>query len=276
MLVDALVRRWTAAGHTVVDHRDPRRPPRGRVAFLHVNTTHVPPAYLAAAAGYPIAINGRAPSIDRAVFCNGLVEPDDNWDGPVIVKTRCNYGGVPERRLQRRTFAGRWRLRWRWCFRRGWRHRRYLRPEAYPVLPDKATVPAGVWANPHLLVQRFVPEREGPVHFVRAWVFFGSRSISVRYGSADPIVKFGNRITDFIEAPVPGELEALRQRVGLDYGRFDYALHAGRPVVFDINKTMGPPKSDAEADADVIDYLAGGLNDYLPVAGEPRVEGGVA
>ena len=31
----------------------------------------------------------------------------------------------------------------------------------------------------------------------------------------------------------------LRQELGFDYGKFDYVVHDGRPVLLDANKTTG-------------------------------------
>ena len=42
--------------------------------------------------------------------------------------------------------------------------------------------------------------------------------------------------------PVPEELIQLR-KINIDYGRFDYVVHAGKSTVLDSNKTQGSGKT---------------------------------
>jgi hypothetical protein len=54
--------------------------------------------------------------------------------------------------------------------------------------------------------------------------------------SQEPVIK-GANILEFEEAPTPPELYSIRQRLGFDYGRFDYVLRDGKVVLFDVNRT---------------------------------------
>lgn len=121
-------------------------------------------------------------------------------------------------------------------------------------------LPAGVWENPNLIVERFVPEREAGYYFLRFWTFLGDRSISGRVGSRDPIVRISRAETPITSVDIPPELHAWRKELGLDYGRLDYVLHDGKPILLDANKTLGCDKS-LRTDNGMCDDLAEGIKD---------------
>ena len=137
----------------------------------------------------------------------------------------------------------------------------HIEPTGYPIYPDKRSVPSGVWDNPNLIVEQFLPETEDGLYFVRYWMFLGDRGWAARFGSKNPIVKFTGRVTEEERVPVPAELIALRKRLGFDYGRFDYVVRDGLPIVFDINKTVGGYHNCAGYAAEV-DMLAEGIKDF--------------
>ena len=72
---------------------------RADILLLHVNLSVVPQAYLDAGKGYPVALNDRVQDIRKSTLSENLLSPGDAWDGPVIVKSDLNYGGIPERLL---------------------------------------------------------------------------------------------------------------------------------------------------------------------------------
>ena len=143
-----------------------------------------------------------------------------------------------------------------------WRCRRTLDPLNYPILERKEDVPAGVWENENLMVERFVPEREGDLFYIRYWIFLGNQGWARRFGSRRPVAKFGTRVTDEETVSVPRELIELRDCMGLDYGRFDYVQHGNRVMVFDVNKTLGAG-NNVDDFADELDELATGINVFL-------------
>ncbi|HZC79491.1 MAG TPA: hypothetical protein VE258_17175, partial [Ktedonobacterales bacterium] len=112
-------------------------------------------------------------------------------------------------------------------------------------------------------VERFLPERNARGdYFSRHWVFFGDRDRSLRLRSRVPIIKSGDAL-EREEIPVPDELRAWRERLGFDFGKFDYVRHGGRFVLLDVNRT---PSLPAYADAEVAvaqDHLAQGLESML-------------
>lgn len=253
MLVDVLALRWTRWGHRVTTHHGASGVPDADVVVLHVDSTRVPARYPHALREHPAVVNRHALDISKLRYSQLGVRRDDDYAGPVIVKTTRNFGGEPEH-LRRGPLA---RLR-----PRGWRWIDTLDPLEYPLFDSKDHVPAGVWTNRNLLVERFVPEREEELYFVRYWLFFGDQGWACRFGSEKAIAKFHTRVTDEQPVEVPGDLIALRRRLGVDYGRIDYVEHDGRPLVFDVNKTLGGG-GDLSQWADQIDTMASGIDAFL-------------
>lgn len=267
MVIDELAARWSRAGHRVVSQRGTRAAPRADVVVLHVDTTRTPEDYRRLAERYPVVVNGRAVDVSKRRYCGLTLRAPEDGAGPVIVKTDANYGGHPdERYLRSRSRLG--RLRRRLFGRPGgdWAGRTRLDPLAYPIFDRARDVPPGVWRNDALLVQRFVPERADGLFFVRYWVFFGEAGWARRFGSKQPIAKFHTRVTPEEPVTVPPALVGLRERLGLDYGRIDYAEPGGEPVVFDVNKTLSAG-GNADEYAEELDRLAVGIDGFLARAG---------
>ena len=168
---------------------------------------------------------------------------------------------MPEIRIRRRLQTFRWPKFLFFPSENDWRKKGHLQPSDYPIYADKNSVPTGVWENPNLVVEKFLPEKKGDLYYVRYWMFLGERGWAARFGSKNPIVKFSNRSTADERVPVPDELVDLRKRLGFDYGRFDYVVRDGRPIVFDINKTVAGYKNCAEYAAE-LDMLAEGIRSF--------------
>lgn len=134
-----------------------------------------------------------------------------------------------------------------------------LPQQDYPVLNSIAAVPGWVWKREDLIVERFMPERDGDLYSIRGWLFFGDRGYAYRLFSKSPIVKVGTTIRYDILDHVPPELEILRKAHGYDFGKFDYVEVEGRPVVIDMNKT---PTTIAKPDSPRLIDLAEGLYSF--------------
>jgi hypothetical protein len=252
-MVYSLAERWKRAGHQVRVHHGTQAPPPGDLAIVNVDLTVIPEAYRALYERYPRVVNGRVTDVSKSRFSADLLDRYSDWIGPVIVKTEANYGGKPEALL--RSIAR----------REGLRSDIPEGPvaEGYPVYESLRQVPEAVWRASGLVVERFLPERnESGDYFSRHWVFFGDRDRSLRLRSRVPIIKSGDAL-EREEIPVPDELRAWRERLGFDFGKFDYVRHAGRFVLLDVNRT---PSLPAYADAEVAaaqDFLAQGLESVL-------------
>ncbi|MEM9301938.1 MAG: hypothetical protein AAGE01_07495 [Pseudomonadota bacterium] len=262
-LLHAVAAGWPSRGIELIHHAGPAEIPSADVLFLHVDLTVLPAAYREAVADHPFVINRDAVDITRGRYSRLLLERTSSWKGTVIVKTNHNYGGIPEEtERQRRGVAQR--------ATSSWARTRTLNPRRYPLFPSVAQVPRGVWRNPQLVVERFLPERQGDLFFVRYWSFLGDASMTGRLGSRHHVVKFSTMVTDTGPTRPPPELRELRERLGLDYGRFDYVVHGDDVFVLDANKTMGQGSSDP---AKLRQYRSFGLRAIEGLLGPALVDG---
>ena len=258
LLLGNLAEHWVDAGHAISVVEGLGDWPDADAAILHVDLSVTPAAYIGAARKYPIVINGAVTDIRKTRVSRNLLGRHDHWTGPVVVKTDLNYSGHPERHALEK-------------FQRDGKSPDLMPDpmawmnEPYPILRSIDAVPDQVWKNPGLVVERFLPEPDAHGFWMRAWVFCGDRERCTRYRGTHPIVKAGN-IVVHEPAPVPDELRAERERLGFDYGKFDFVVREGRAILFDANRTpSAPPPSPAIESSNA--HLAGGLDALL---GKPR------
>jgi hypothetical protein len=211
---DYLLRRfiplWTGAGHRVSVAVGLGEWPDGDIAILHMDLSVIPSSYAEASKRYGVVVNGAALDIRKRVVSRYLVRPNDDWAGPVIVKTDLNCGGTPELRvLQKSRRAG-------VPVDHSIGEIAFLKlNQSYPILRSVKEVPDAVWNNPGLVVERFLPEQDARGFWLRAWVFLGDRERCTRYLGSQPVIKGGN-ILAREPAPVPDSLRAERERLGFE------------------------------------------------------------
>lgn len=253
-LLRNLAGHWLDAGHELTLAEGLGDWPDADAAIVHVDLSVVPTAYTEAARRYRVVINGSAVDVRKRLVSRNLVARNDEWTGPVMVKTDLNFSGIPEKLATE-------------CFRRD-RKPADLPPgpvvsttRPYPVFGSANEVPDEVWDNPGFVVERFLPEHDEHGYWARAWVFFGDRERCTRYRGTHPIVK-SETIVAREPAPVPDELRAERERLGFDYGKFDFVVRDGRAILFDANRTPSAPPPNPEIDASNAN-LAGGLESLL-------------
>ncbi len=202
-------------------------------------------------------LNGNVLDISKSSFSTLRLLPDDSWDGPIIVKSDLNCFGKPEWKKSESGFLEESRRR---LAKKSWQLARRLPPERYPVLKSLKEVPGWVWANPEIIVERFMPEREQGLYCLRGWVFFGMRGYTYKLYSTDPMVKTGTMVKyKFLDEP-PAELVDFRVKNDFDFGKFDYVEIDGTSILLDINKT---PYIVSDANTPRLKYLAEGLNEFL-------------
>jgi len=250
-LLASLARHWMEAGHDVSVAAGLANWPQADIAVMHLDISVVPAAYSDASRRYPVVVNAAATDIRKRRVSRNLVARGDGWTGPVIVKTDLNCRGMPEVHA----VDG---------FRREGKPVD-LAPgpivsthQPYPVLRCAQDVPESVWNNEGLVVERFLHERDARGYWLRVWVFFGDRERCSRYCGHDPIVKSAHVVARE-PAPVPDELRAERERLGFDYGKFDFVVVDGKAVLLDANRTPTAPPSSVEMDASNA-QLAGALD----------------
>ncbi len=266
-VVHYLAEHWRQAGHEVVYLMGTGCFIPADLLFLHVDLSVVPAAYLHFANRYPRVLNRRITDIRKSRVSRLLVGPNDSWSGPVIIKSDLNYGGIPERAFGRtwleRRFPTLKRARNK-AERVVRRHTKFLTPLEYQIYPDLGGVPKSVFRSAYWVVEKFLPEVESGFYHLRMYQFLGDRYLSTRLASKDQMIKVVNSssITDIDPHPI---VEQWRRDFGLDYGKLDYVVHDGEPILLDINKTVGAvsgPRNDAEVNARR-QFLAAGINAFL-------------
>jgi hypothetical protein len=226
--------------------------------ILHPDLTIIPDDYFVFCKQYPLIINGGVRDISKRVISSSLIGRKDSYVGPAIVKTNFNFGGKSEQKMARRrpllralsSLRG-W-LPWSWTGE--------LQPYNYPIFNSSKDVPRAAWRNPHLVVEKFLPEREGPYYCLRQWIFFGDHEINHRIFSKSPIVKARNTIQHEDGLPVPKALRTLRKKFQFDYGKFDYVFLNGEAILLDANRTPTVAwTTPTERQASIVQELADGL-----------------
>lgn len=253
-LLASVGQHWVDAGHEVSVVAGLGNWPEGDVAVMHVDFSVVPAAYAEAAKRYPIVVNGAALDIRKRRVSRNLVAQNDGWDGPVVVKTDLNYHGIPEMHAAQMA-------------------RHDGRPaempsgsmvamnRSYPIFRSPSEVPDEIWNNPGLVIERFLPERDAQGYWLRVWVFCGDHELCSRCRGTHPIVKSEN-IVAYEMVSVPDEMRVERERLGFDYGKFDFVVHQGKPILLDANRTPSVPGDDFETD-EIAARLAGGLESLM-------------
>jgi hypothetical protein len=267
-LIHHLSRYWKEDGHHVEYLFGTDRFVPADIVIVHVDLSVVPEEYLDFAARYRKIVNGQLRDIRKRTVSGNLVGLSDAWEGPVIVKSDLNSLGRPERRMQR-TFLER-----RWPRLQGMRDYvlRRLRHVSisdvafnYRIFERKEDVPVALFRDEFAVVEKFLPEvgEEGLYH-LRMAQFMGDRVRCTRIASRNPVVKAANSV--FAE-DIDADADVLqwRRRFHLDYGKIDYVVSDGKPVVVDVNKTVG--RSRHYRDKSTLDsarrFLAEGIYSYL-------------
>lgn len=251
---------WDAEGREVIVHQGARTPPDADLAILHVDLTRVPDEYCRLAARYPRCINAAVTDTGKRRISRWLVSRDDDYDGAVMVKSDLNHEGNAERRLRLAEggLAARLHeaaLRW---LPPAWGGRQ----RGYQVFQRKAQVPAWVWRRPDLVVERFFTEPHGDLFAIRMWDFCGERGHVATMLSPTPFVKLVNCVAyPPIEDSPPEAVRQRRRELGIEYGKIDYLMHEGEPVVLDVNPTPHYGNTEInERNLWIIRNLAAGLD----------------
>jgi hypothetical protein len=204
--------------------------------LIHVDLSVVPDEYLEFAGRYPITLNRGVKDIRKSVVSTNLVRSPDSYSGKVVVKSDLNSGGCPERIL--RGNRSPWR-RLAGPFARDDIGGSSLTTSLdYRIYDNVAEVPSADFNRSDRVIEKFLPEKEGDLFFVRHYEFLGDRSTCTRLAARHPIVKDQTLVRSEEVDPHP-EIVQARQCLNFDYGKFDYVVHEGRPVLLDTNKTTG-------------------------------------
>lgn len=216
-------------------------PPNVDLLIPHIDLTVTPANLIQYMNGFPRVINRRLTDISKTLVSSNLVSKNSTYDGKVIVKTNMNFGGVPEHNYE--IAKGNFPVDPR-DIQRPWRKIETLSPENYQVFDRISLVPNGVWRNKRLVVEKFIPEREGEYYCMRVCQTMGNVSMCKRLYSNSPIIK-GSTIVRSEAVETPESIMDIKSKFGMDYGKLDFVIHNGHIEVLDINKTPGsPPAKD--------------------------------
>jgi hypothetical protein len=259
-LINALAPVWRERGDIVsVGHR---LPGSCDCLIAHTDRTVVDNSFFPTVDPGVRIINGRARDIRKSVVSTALLRPDSDWDGPVIIKTDANahageeyhvHGNLDVIRFGK-VLAARL-LPWQWL--------RELPYRSYPILPDMESVPGWVWHDRRFVVERFLPEREGEHYVLRIWMFFGEQGYCMKVRGALPLVKSRELLDVKVLDSVPDEVRAARERHGLDFGKIDFVIHDGKPLVLDVNKTPTVYLNRRGKPGEYVRRLSTGLDDLM-------------
>jgi hypothetical protein len=258
---------WAPDGHRIIIHSGLGAPPAADVAIQHVDLTRVPKRYLDLAARYPRTINGAVADISKRRISSDLLSEDDDFAGPVMVKTDLNHAGMPERLLReaRTSLCARVlslierRLPCTWFG--------HLPGDQYLVFESKDAVPRWIWRTQGLIVQPLHVERRGNLFAMHQWYFLGDRDCVSTFLSHAPVVKLATVVERLpLHTDVPDALRRRRAELKFDYGKFDYVMPDGQPILLDANRTPdeGPEFPTNPRVSAICAALAGGLADFLP------------
>ncbi|MGB5136656.1 MAG: hypothetical protein WBN89_15960 [Prochlorococcaceae cyanobacterium] len=238
-LINRLCTRWEIHGHSI-SVAGLGECPQADIAILHVDRTCVTHEYLLACKNTKLTLNKGCLDISKRLISQSILSLDDNYDGPVIIKTNNNYGGLPEALdstegvLPSELYNDQSSL-----VNADWSQVRYISEGNYPVLPSKQPVPAEVWQNPCLLVEKFLPEIDSAgLYCMRSCFFFGDQQVHVMVKSHSRVIKGSNVIErTLLSCKSPPAIQAFIKEHDMDFGRLDYAIVGERVVVYDANKT---------------------------------------
>ena len=257
---------WKPAGHRIIVQRGLDRLPPADIAIQHVDLTKVPPPYLALDRVYPRVINGAVGDISKRAISTDLLAEDDDHRGPVMVKTDLNHAGLPERMLRQEMRGLRGvllRLAER-ALPADWFGN--MPGDQYRVFDSMERVPRWVWRARHLVVQPLHVERRGNLYAMHQWYFLGDRDCVSTFLASTPVVKLSTVVERLpLHTEVPDEMRRRRTALKFDYGKFDYVVADGKPILLDANRTPdeGPEFPTIPRVHDICAALAGGLSSFL-------------
>ena len=93
-------------------------------------------------------------------------------------------------------------------------------------------------------------------------MFLGPRERCTRFVTEDRISKAAG-VLSYEPTEVPPKLRAERERLGFDFGKFDFVMHDGEPVLLDANRTPGTAAAIREMMKKGARNLAEGMHELL-------------
>lgn len=269
-----LLEAWQKQGVEILRASDPARLPAADTLFMHVDLSVLPSGYRNLSGRFAGAINADLVDIRKRTLSVNQVMPGDGYEGAVIIKSNLNHAGRPEQLAATPQgglplLAHRVRRKARKLWQQGIAH---LPPSLrspdilgkadYLILPAAHDVPRHWWTDDAVVIERFTPERHDGLYVLREYYFLGDAEWVGAETAATPIITKGKFRYDLV-CPVPEELRRLRRQWKIDYGKIDFVLQDGKPVVFDVNKTPSFTRGPRlQSSFELIDALTKGLASF--------------
>ena len=232
---------WRKSGINIVYVYGVEKHVPADLIIVHIDFSIVPEEYLDYAANYPVALNGQLRNICKSSFSKGLLESDSDWDGKVIVKSNFNFAGIQEQIYSNILRKPHVDLYWRVISKiKRITGREPLFSDAYDykIFDKLDMVPKHWFRSSQAVIEKFVPEIENDLYHIRMFMILGDRWTCERLASPNPIVKDGNSIKLEVIEPEAEVFEWCKE-LKLDYGKLDYVVKDGKPILLDVNKTVG-------------------------------------
>lgn len=263
-VIHLLAEEWRRRGIPVDVTEDLSEPTGPDVlVFPHMDITATPPPLARQLNRCARVINRAVTDISKRAISRYLVSSPDEYDGAVIVKTNLNYGGKPEMRIVERKGGEQWERLQNYLLM-PWPVSGMLKAEDYPIYRKAQNVPPLVWENPRLVVEKFLPEQDGDLFCLRQYIFLGEVEFNTRALSKSMLVKSRGVVRREVLDSTPPAVRALRDELGFDYGKFDYVINGGEPIVFDVNRTFSyDPESKTGSAATMVAALADGIRPFM-------------
>lgn len=230
------------------------------LCFVHVDLSVVPDQYLEFANRYPVVVNGSVKDIRKSTFTQHKVTKDSSYPGSVIVKSNLNSAGWPEK-VAEMSIGNLLLLKLiRFC---DLPYDGFLNQSEYKVYSHVKDVPENYFYDSSYLVEKFLPERDGELYCVNFYKFLGDIHQGVKLWSTNPVITGQGLVKRENIEPNP-EIIALRNSLGIDYGKIDYCMRGDKPVLLDVNKTVGLSRDRRTTDEiALIHQRATGIDGYF-------------
>ncbi len=256
-----LAMKGTGVGLKVQRHWD-ERPPADLV-IPHIDLTVWPKSLTDFLAHYPNVANRRLTDISKRHISGHLVRQGDSWQGPVIVKTDMNYGGIVDRRHTRNQAKVASGAPGPMTPAAVTPETRPYRRGKYSLFASIGAVPKIVWDDPGLIVERYHAERKGDLYGLRQLFLVGETYAVRQAWGPYPVVKGDSTVErHWLEDPPPPEVLDVVRAHGVEFGKIDYTVVNGQPFVFDIARTPTGTRW-IKSNPDVIRRLCQGLAPLL-------------
>ncbi len=238
---------WRNAGWTVRHQYGlplPWRQP-ALLTVMHVDLSVIPEKYAtwaARKAGNCVIWNARINDIRKSRVSSHLLSRQDDWDGPVILKTECNCGARPEGALKSP------------LKKQTWRDAGNPEKQDYIVKNSMSEVPSWAWNSPHWVVERYFGAAETGKSIWNLTIL-GDELELVRFTADSPTDYKQGRFEQWEFKEVDDELRKMANDLNIEYGRLDLLKINGSWVLLDVNKTPGqyPRQNASKARRDFYD-----------------------